>query len=101
MYAIIETGNKQYKVKKGDIIEIELLEAKDTVNFEHVLLVVSDSDVKVGMPYVAGAKVSGKVLGAFKDEKVINYKYKHKVNYHRKKGHRQNLLKVEIQEVKA
>ncbi len=98
-YAIIETGNKQYRVQQGDIIEIELLPVKDAVTFDHVLLVASDDDVKVGAPYVKGAKVTGKVLGAFKDVKVINYKYKHKVNYHRKKGHRQNLLKVEIQEV--
>ena len=99
MYAIIETGNKQYKVSKGDIIDIELLDAKDTVAFDHVLLVSDGDNVKVGTPYVQGAKVSGKILSTFKGDKVINYKYKHKVNYHRKKGHRQNLLKVEIQEV--
>jgi len=99
MYAIIETGNKQYKVQKGDVIDVELLDAKDSVSFDHVLLVSSDSDIKVGTPYVQGAKVSGKILGTFKDAKVINFKYKHKVNYHRKKGHRQNLMKIEIQEV--
>lgn len=99
MYAIIETGSKQYKVQKGDVIEVELLQEKGSVSFDNVLLVSNDSDVKVGMPYVAGAKVSGKVLEVFKDDKVINYKYKHKVNYHRKKGHRQNLMKVQIEEV--
>jgi len=99
MYAIIETGNKQYKVEKGDVIEIELLPIKDSVSFEKVLLVSSPDKIEVGVPYISGAKVVGKVLETFKDTKVINYKYKHKVNYHRKKGHRQNLMKVEIQEV--
>ncbi|MBI5700275.1 50S ribosomal protein L21 [Candidatus Saganbacteria bacterium] len=101
MYAIIETGNKQYRVQKGDVIEIELLPVSDSVDFEHVLLVSADDKIEVGAPYVKGAIVSGKVLETFKDEKVINYKYKHKVNYHRKKGHRQNLMKVEIQEVSS
>lgn len=99
MYAIISTGNKQYKVEKGDVIEVELLDAKDNVNFDKVLLVADGDKIEVGMPYVASAKVSGKILETFKDAKVINYKYKHKVNYHRKKGHRQNLMKVEIEEV--
>ncbi len=101
MYAIIETGNKQYRVQKGDVIEVELIEAKDSVSFDHVLLVSEGEETKVGTPYVSGAKVLGKILGSFKGDKVINFKYKHKVNYHRKKGHRQNLMKVEIEEVKA
>lgn len=99
MYAIIETGNKQYKVKKGDIIDIELLPIKDNVAFEKVLLVSADDKIEVGMPYVQGAKVLGKIMETFKDDKVINYKYKHKVNYHRKKGHRQNLMRIQIEEV--
>ena len=101
MYAIIETGNKQYKVEKGSVIDIELLPVKDNVSFDKVLLVSSDDKIEVGTPYVTGAKVTGKLVSTFKDKKVINYKYKHKVNYHRKKGHRQNLMRIQIEEVSA
>ncbi|OGC06417.1 50S ribosomal protein L21 [candidate division WOR-1 bacterium RIFOXYD2_FULL_36_8] len=100
MYAIIETGNKQYKVQTGDIINIELLgQNEGEVKFDKVLLVSNETKIEVGTPYVSSAKVLGKVLGSFQGDKVINYKYKSKSNYHRKKGHRQNLLKVEITEV--
>jgi len=99
MYAIIETGNKQYKVEKGDVVAIELLENKGSIKFDKVLLVSSDDKTEVGTPYVKGAKVSGKVLKEFKGDKVINFQYKRKVNYHKKRGHRQNLLQVQIEEV--
>lgn len=101
MYAVIETGSKQYKVNQGDIIEVELLgEAPEaTVKFDKVLLMASDDKIEVGTPYVAGAKVSGKVLKDFKSDKVTTFKYKNKINYHRTKGHRQPLTQVEIQEV--
>lgn len=100
MFAIIETGSKQYKVQKGDIIEVELLEAKDHVIFDNVLLVSGDGKVDVGTPYVKGAKVAAKVLGDFKDDKVTTFKFRHKVNYHRTIGHRQNFTRVQIEEVR-
>ncbi|MFA4967714.1 MAG: 50S ribosomal protein L21 [Candidatus Margulisiibacteriota bacterium] len=101
MYAVIETGNKQYKVNKGDVIEIELLDKKpeESVTFDHVLLVSDNDKIEVGMPYVSGAKVTGKIIGDFKAKKVITFKYKHKTNYHRTKGHRQPMTKVKIEEV--
>ncbi|OGC09404.1 50S ribosomal protein L21 [candidate division WOR-1 bacterium RIFOXYC2_FULL_37_10] len=100
MYAIIETGNKQYKVQKGDVVDIELLPQKEgDISFDKILLISNENNIEIGTPYVSRAKVTGKVLNLFKDEKVINYKYKSKSNYHRKKGHRQNLMKVEIMEV--
>jgi len=101
MYAVIETGNKQYRVNKGDVIEIELLDKKpeESVTFDHVLLVSDQEKIEVGMPYVSGAKVTGKVMGDFLDKKVTTFKYKHKTNYHRTKGHRQPLTKVMIEEV--
>jgi large subunit ribosomal protein L21 len=101
MYAIIESGNKQYKVKKGDVIDVELLGLKpeDAVKFEKVLLVSSDDKIEVGTPYVAGAKVMGKLMSQFKDKKVTIFKYKNKINYHRKIGHRQLLDRVAIEEV--
>ncbi len=97
----IETGNKQYKVNQGDVIEIELLQksAEEKVVFDNVLLVSSEDKIEVGAPYLSGAKVSGKVLGQFKDKKVTTFKYKNKINYHRTKGHRQPLMKVLIEEV--
>jgi large subunit ribosomal protein L21 len=100
MLAIIETGSKQYKVKQGDIIEVELLEAERHVTFDKVLLVSADGKVTVGTPYVKGAKVAAKVLGDFKDDKVTTFKFRHKVNYHRTIGHRQNYTRVQIEEVK-
>ena len=101
MYAVIETGSKQYKVSQGDIIEVELLgeQPEAAVKFDKVLLLASDDKIEVGTPYVAGAKVSGKVIKDFQSDKVTTFKYKNKINYHRTKGHRQRLTQVEIQEV--
>ncbi|MDD5382410.1 MAG: 50S ribosomal protein L21 [Candidatus Margulisbacteria bacterium] len=100
MYAIIETGSKQYKVQKGEIIEVELLEAKDHFTFDKILLVSADGKVHIGTPYVTGATVAAKVLGDFKDDKVTTFKYKNKINYHRTIGHRQNFTRVQIEEIK-
>lgn len=101
MYAIIETGSKQYKVSQGDVIEVELLDAKRSVTFDKVLF-LSDGNgqTEIGTPYVKGAKVSAKILETGKDKKVTSLKYKNKTNYHRMIGHRQPFLRVEIQEVK-
>jgi large subunit ribosomal protein L21 len=100
MYAIIETGSKQYKVKKGDIIEVELLDAKRSLTFDKVLMIMADGQSEVGTPYVKGAKVSAKVLGTGKDDKVTSFKYKNKTNYSRTIGHRQPFTRVQIEEVK-
>jgi len=97
MYAVIETGGKQYRVTEGDIIYVEKLENEpdSTVNFD-VLMIGEGKLLKVGKPFVKDASVEGKVLGQVKGEKIIIYKYKSKKNYHRKAGHRQNYTKVEI-----
>jgi large subunit ribosomal protein L21 len=100
MYAIIETGGKQLKVSKGDVVDVELLDAKRSVTFDKVLFFADDGKVEIGTPYVKGVKVSAKVLGNNKDDKVTSFKYKNKTNYHRTIGHRQNYTRVEIQEVK-
>jgi large subunit ribosomal protein L21 len=100
MYAVIETGGKQYKVQKGDILDIELIDAKRSVTFDKVLLVSDNGKVEIGTPYVKGTKVSAKVLGNNKDKKVTSFKYKNKTNYHRTIGHRQNYTRIEIEEVK-
>jgi large subunit ribosomal protein L21 len=100
MYAIIETGSKQYKVSQGDVIEVELLDAKKSVTFDKVLLVSSDGKTEIGTPYVKGVKVSAKVLEIGKDKKVTTFKFKNKTNYHRTIGHRQPFTRVQIEEVK-
>ena len=101
MYAIIETGGKQYKVTEGDVIFVEKLdvEAGAEVSFDKVLLVGEGNDVKVGAPVVDGATVSGKVIKNDKAKKVVVYKYKPKKGYHKKHGHRQPYSKVEISKI--
>ncbi|MBQ7108767.1 MAG: 50S ribosomal protein L21 [Clostridia bacterium] len=102
MYAIIETGGKQYKVEQGDVVFIEKLNAEEgaAVTFDKVLVVGGDS-LKVGAPYVDGATVSANVLKNGKDKKIIVYKYKPKKGYHKKQGHRQPYTKVEITAINA
>ena len=100
MYAIIETGAKQYKVSPGDILDVELLDNKTSVTFNEVLLFADGEKIEIGTPYLKGAKVSAKVLGVNKDDKVTSFKYKHKTNYHRTVGHRQNYTRVQIEEIK-
>ena len=102
MYAIIATGGKQYKVQEGDVIKVEKLgaEAGETVTFDQIL-VVSDKDVKVGTPTVAGATVSATVVAEGKAKKVIVYRYKRKSGYHKKNGHRQPFTQVKIETINA
>ena len=97
MYAIIQTGGKQYKVAAGDEILIEKLEAAVDAEVEFDVLLVSDeSGVKVGKPVLDGVKVKGKVLEHGKGKKVVIFKYKPKKNIRTKRGHRQPYTKVEI-----
>lgn len=97
MYAIIETGGKQYTVEAGDKLRVEKLDAKegDVVTFDKVVFVSGD-EPKVGTPYVEGAKVEAKVLAQAKAKKAIIYKYKAKKNERKKNGHRQPYTLVEI-----
>lgn len=101
MYAIIETGGKQYKVTEGDIITVEKLgvEAGTTFEFDKVLVVSDDNGLTVGAPYVSGASVSASVIGDGKAKKVIVYKYKPKKGFHKKRGHRQPFTKLQISKI--
>ncbi len=101
MYAIIETGGKQYKVAEGDIITVEKLgvEAGQDFTFDKVIVLAKDGDVKVGAPYVEGAAVTASVLGDGKEKKVIVYKYKSKKGFHKKRGHRQPFTKLQIKSI--
>ena len=103
MYAVIATGGKQYRVSEGDVIFVEKLagEIDDTLVFGDVLTVVNDGDVKVGTPFLEGAKVTAKVLKQGKDKKILVFKYKAKANYRRRQGHRQPYTKVTIEKIEA
>ena len=101
MYAIIETGGKQYRVEKDDVIDVELLETKDAgkIAFDRVLFLNDNSKIKLGNPHVIGGVVLGEVLQEVKGPKVIAYKYKKRKGYRKKKGHRQQYLRVKITEI--
>jgi len=103
MYAVIATGGKQYRVKEGDVIFVEKLNAGEgeTVEVNEVLAVGNEGDLKVGTPMVDGAKVVLKVLGQGKGKKIIVFKYKAKKNYRRKTGHRQPYTKVAVEKIQA
>ena len=103
MYAIIETGGKQYRVQEGDVIDIDLLDDKKKVKFEQVLLVQDENTTKIGNPTVEKCLVSGEIIEAeIKGPKVIAYKYKKRHRSTRKKkGHRQKYSRVKITEIKA
>ena len=101
MYAIIETGGKQYKVKEGDAIYIEKLPQAEgeKVIFDRVLLVQKDTGVVVGTPFVHGVSVTGVVDRHGRGKKLVVFKYKPKKNYKRKQGHRQPYTKVTIEKI--
>lgn len=101
MYAIINAGGKQYKVQKDDVIEVYRLanEEGEALALNQVLLVCDDSGVKVGKPYVEGAKVEGKVLKHYKGEKIHGFTYKPKKDIRRRYGHRQYLTSVKIENI--
>jgi large subunit ribosomal protein L21 len=101
MYAILETGGKQYRVAEGDVLYIEKLNhvQGDTVVFDRVLAVSKDDSLTFGNPVVAGATISGTVLEQGRGKKVIIYKYKKKKDYRKKQGHRQPFTKVQIDKI--
>lgn len=102
MYAVIETGGKQYTVKEGEFVFVERLDAEvgDKVEFDKVLFVSADT-VSVGDPLVNGAKVEGTVEEQGKNKKVIVYRYRAKKGYRKKNGHRQPFTKVKIDRIQA
>lgn len=103
MYAVIKTGGKQYKVKKGDFLDIEKLGGNggDKLTFDKVLFVGNDGDIKLGHPYLDGAIVEGKIVEQHRGKKIIVYKKKKRKGYEVRRGHRQYLTRVEILNIQA
>jgi large subunit ribosomal protein L21 len=101
MYAIIETGGKQYRVAEGDVIRCDLhsSEVGSDVTFENVVLAGAGSDVKVGSPMLEGAKVTGTVLRQGKDKKILVFRYKPKKRVRKLNGHRQPFAEVKITKI--
>jgi large subunit ribosomal protein L21 len=106
MFAVIETGGKQYRVEPGDVIEVERFAARDEsvprdVEFDRVLLVGDGDRVQVGAPVVEGAVVSASLLGDAKGPKIRVFKTKKRKGYRRTRGHRQHLQRVKIGEIRV
>ncbi|MFU0825351.1 50S ribosomal protein L21 [Clostridium sp.] len=103
MYAIIETGGKQYRVQEGDVVFVEKLNAEVDTNVEltDVIAVNKDGNLVVGTPVVDGAKVVAKVLKQGKARKVVVFKYKPKKDSRKKRGHRQPYTKLQIEKIEA
>ena len=103
MYAIVETGGKQYRVKPGDTVAVEKLpgEPGEILDLDRVLLIAGngDGETRVGSPGVAGAVVRAEVLAHFRGQKIIIFRYKSKVRYRRKTGHRQSLTRLRITDI--
>lgn len=105
MFAVIETGGKQYRVEPGDVIDVEIVpvSGKKTqkVKFDRILLVGDDKGVKVGAPVVTGAEVTGVLMSEVRGPKIRVFKMKRRKGYRRTRGHRQDLLRVKIDNIKA
>ncbi len=101
MFAIIQTGGKQYRVSPGDILRIERLpgERGDEVSLKQVLLVADEENIQVGRPWLEGAEVKAEILRQGKAKKIIVFKKKRRKNYRRKKGHRQLYTALQVKEI--
>ena len=101
MLAVIKTGGKQYTVKEGDILAVELLGVQegDSFKFEEVLLISDGSATTIGSPFVKGAAVEAEVIGNIKDKKVLVFKRKRRKDYRKRIGHRQNYTRVKITKI--
>ena len=100
MFAVIETGGKQYRVSPGTKIKVEKLASEgEAFVFDKVLLVSDSKELKIGKPYLEGSKVEAKVLGQGRAKKKIVFRYHSKTRYRKKKGHRQPFTEVEVTKI--
>lgn len=104
MYAIIQTGGKQYKVTEGEILKVEKLDAEagDKLTLDQVLMVKDDNGgVKIGEPIVKDAKITVEVLEQGRAKKIVVYKYKKRKNERKKQGHRQAYTKIKVEKIEG
>lgn len=103
MYAILETGGKQYKIQPGEVLRVEKLAGNvgDPVAFDKVLMLGNDDEVRVGTPLVDGARVTGRIVNQDKGRKIVIFKFKRRKGYRLKKGHRQLFTAVQIDAIEA
>ncbi len=103
MYAVFESGGKQHRIQKGDVIRVEKLAAEmgETISFDQILLVGEGDSVKVGEPFVKGAQVVVEVVSQGRGEKITIIKFKRRKNYRRKQGHRQDYTAIRVLDIKA
>jgi large subunit ribosomal protein L21 len=103
MYAVIETGGKQYRVSPGEVVKTEKLSGNigDPVSFDKVLLTSDGENVKLGNPYLEDGMVTGHIARHGKDRKIIVFKYKRRKNYRKKQGHRQHFTLIKVEEIRA
>jgi large subunit ribosomal protein L21 len=101
MYAIVETGSKQFRVSEGDVIRTDLIETEvgSSVTFDRIVLAANGDDVTIGSPLVSGATVTGTVLRQAKDKKILVFKYKPKKRVRKLNGHRQRFAEVRIDKI--
>jgi large subunit ribosomal protein L21 len=103
MYAVIQTGGKQYKVAPGDVVKVEKLEVKkgDTVEIKDVFMIADGDKVSVGKPTLASAMVTAEVMGDVKGEKILIFKHRRRKGYRKTNGHRQNYTTLKVKDIKA
>ncbi len=103
MYAIVETGGKQYRVEPGQTVRVEKLDGEEgtIVVLDKVLVVSEEGQFRAGSPYVEGASVNARILGQGRDKKVLVFHYKNKTNIRKKRGHRQYFTDLQIEDIQA
>ena len=103
MYAVIQTGGKQYKVAPGDVVKVEKLEAKkgDTVEIKEVYMIADGDTMSVGKPTLASAMVTAEVVGEEKGEKLLIFKHRRRKGFRKTNGHRQNYTTIKVKDIKA
>ena len=101
MFAVIETGGKQYRVERGDVVDVELFPVADdgSVRFDRVLMIAGDGGTRLGNPVLAGAEVRARLVGEVRGPKVRIFKHKRRKQYRRQAGHRQDYLRVRIEDI--
>jgi len=103
MYAVIQTGGKQYKIAEGEILKVEKLEggAGDKLTLDQVLMIKDESGTRIGTPTVKDAKITVEVIEQGREKKITVYKYKKRKNYRRKQGHRQAFTKIKVEKIEG